>query len=103
MLIQNHLLDNLQLLIKICLLNLAGKDLTQKTIYHELVHVKQHEIGKLKVKGYKCFWKGYEKYWYNSSNSKMRVFSIKDYNDYYNAPHEIQARKLADYMLKKIK
>lgn len=66
---------------------------TLNTLFHELVHCKQFEQGWLKIKGETYFWK--------KSRPQGNGYTIEEYADYYNSPHERQARDVAKNMTNK--
>jgi len=63
-----------------------------ETLFHELVHHVQFEKGILKNANGIYFWK--------KRKAKGKGYKISSWKDYFNSPHEIQARAISKNMLK---
>lgn len=66
-----------------------------ETLFHELTHHKQHEVGWLKTSGQLAN----IKYHWKKNSVRGKGYSITDWESYYFSPHEIQARAKAKRML----
>lgn len=62
------------------------------TLFHELVHHKQVEIGWLKMQDNLYFWK--------KNNTKGQGYYLDSFIKYFNSPHEQQARSISNHMIK---
>jgi hypothetical protein len=65
-----------------------------ETIFHEMVHHKQHMENWIKTDGIYYYWKKKK-----PCGKGILIESLSDYATYWNAPHEVQARAIAKNMM----